>query len=67
MPAYPWFARNAVATDDIQAKMRALVRLGVPYTEEQIAKAPEELKGNTEEDAVIAYLQGLGLALRNLR
>src|SRR5207249_9035583 len=60
MPAYPWFARNAVATDDIQAKMRALVRLGVPYTEEQIAKAPEELKGNTEEDAVIAYLQGLG-------
>ena len=67
MPAYPWFARNAVATDDIQAKMRALVRLGVPYTEEQVAKAPEELKGNTEEDAVIAYLQGLGLALRNLR
>ncbi|TMH34148.1 MAG: cytochrome-c oxidase, cbb3-type subunit II [Betaproteobacteria bacterium] len=67
MPAYPWFARNAVATDDIQAKMRALVRLGVPYTEEQIAKAPEDLKGNTEEDAVIAYLRGLGLALRNLR
>jgi cytochrome c oxidase cbb3-type subunit II len=67
MPAYPWFAKTALATDDIQAKMRALTRLGVPYTEEQIAKAPDELKGKTEEDAVVAYLQGLGLALRNVR
>jgi cytochrome c oxidase cbb3-type subunit 2 len=67
MPAYPWFAKTALATDDIQAKMRALTRLGVPYTEEQIAKAANELKGKTEEDAVVAYLQGLGLALRNVR
>ncbi|HXX86343.1 MAG TPA: cytochrome-c oxidase, cbb3-type subunit II [Casimicrobiaceae bacterium] len=67
MPAYPWLAKTALATDDIQPKMRALTRLGVPYTEEQIAKAPEELKGKTEEDAVVAYLQGLGLALRNVR
>jgi cytochrome c oxidase cbb3-type subunit 2 len=67
MPAYPWFAKTALAADDIQAKMRALVRIGVPYTQEQIAKAPEELKGKTEEDAVVAYLQGLGLALRNVR
>ena len=67
MPAYPWFAKTALATDDIQAKMRALTRLGVPYTEEQIAKAADELKGKTEEDAVVAYLQGLGLALRNVR
>ena len=67
MPAYPWFAKTALATDDIQAKMRALTHLGVPYTDEQIAKAPDELKGKTEEDAVVAYLQGLGLALRNVR
>jgi cytochrome c oxidase cbb3-type subunit 2 len=67
MPAYPWFAKTPLATDDIQSKMRALTRLGVPYSEEQIAKAPDELKGKTEEDAVVAYLQGLGLALRNVR
>jgi cytochrome c oxidase cbb3-type subunit 2 len=67
MPAYPWLAKTAVATDDIQAKMRALSRVGVPYTEDQIAKAPDELQGKTEEDAVVAYLQGLGLALRNVR
>ena len=45
MPAYPWLERN----------------LGVPYTDEQIAEAPEALKGKTEEDAVVAYLQGLGV------
>jgi cytochrome c oxidase cbb3-type subunit 2 len=47
--------------------MRALTRVGVPYTDAEIAKAPDELAGKTEEDAVIAYLQGLGLALRNVR
>jgi len=67
MPAYPWLAKTALTADDIQAKMRALSRVGVPYTEDQIAKAPDELKGKTEEDAVVAYLQGLGLALRNVR
>jgi cytochrome c oxidase cbb3-type subunit 2 len=47
--------------------MRALRRVGVPYTDEQIAKAPEELKGKNEQDAVVAYLQNLGLALRNVK
>ena len=47
--------------------MRALRRVGVPYTDEEIAEAPDELKGKTEEDALIAYLQNLGLALRNVR
>ena len=46
--------------------MRALRRLGVPYTDEQIAKAPEELKGRNEQDAMVAYLQNLGLALRSV-
>jgi cytochrome c oxidase cbb3-type subunit 2 len=67
MPAYPWLARTVLAADDIKANMRALTRVGVPYAEADIAKAPDELKGRTEEDAVIAYLQNLGLALRKER
>ena len=67
MPAYPWFARTALDPNEIQPKMRALRHVGVPYTDEEIAKAPDEIKGRTEEDAVVAYLQGLGLALRNVR
>jgi cytochrome c oxidase cbb3-type subunit 2 len=47
--------------------MRALRKLGVPYTEEDIATASEAVKGKTELDALIAYLQGLGTALRNVR
>ena len=67
MPGYPWLARATLDPDDIGPKMRALRRVGVPYTDEEIAKAPEQLKGKTEEDAVVAYLQNLGLALRNVR
>jgi len=67
MPGYPWFAKTALSADDIQAKMRALRKVGVPYTDDEIAKAPDALKDKTEEDAVIAYLQDLGLALRNVR
>lgn len=65
MPAYPWLAKNSVEKWDVQARMKALRALGVPYTDEEIAKAPEALKGKTEEDAVIAYLQGLGVELRS--
>jgi cytochrome c oxidase cbb3-type subunit 2 len=64
MPDYPWLARNPADAADIQAKMRALRRVGVPYTDAEIAKAPEELKGKTELDALIAYLQNLGVAGR---
>jgi cytochrome c oxidase cbb3-type subunit II len=64
MPAYPWLARSPADAATIQAKMRALRAVGVPYTDEQIAKAPDELKDRTELDATIAYLQGLGLAMR---
>ena len=59
--------RRRLDADDIQAKMRALRRVGVPYTDDEIAKAPDELKGKTEQDALIAYLQNLGLALKNAR
>jgi cytochrome c oxidase cbb3-type subunit 2 len=67
MPAYPWLAATPADASDIQAKMRALRRLGVPYADDEIAKAPAELAGRTEEDAVVAYLQNLGIAMKNAR
>ncbi|WP_042886424.1 cytochrome-c oxidase, cbb3-type subunit II [Cupriavidus necator] len=67
MPSYPWLEKAELPTNDIQARMRALVRLGVPYSEAEIAKAPDALKGKTEEDALVAYLQGLGTNRRNVR
>ncbi|HUL66881.1 MAG TPA: cytochrome-c oxidase, cbb3-type subunit II [Burkholderiaceae bacterium] len=67
MPAYPWLAGASVEGIDVQARMRALRKVGVPYDDEAIAQAPEQLKGRTEQDALIAYLQGLGVQLRNVR
>ena len=64
MPAYPWLQRNRVDQENVQDRMRALRKLGVPYTDEEIQKAPEQLQGKTEEDALVAYLQGLGVAGR---
>ncbi len=67
MPAYPWLAKSTVEDVDVQGRMKALRTVGVPYSDEEIAKAPEALKGKTELDAVIAYLQGLGVELKGLR
>jgi cytochrome c oxidase cbb3-type subunit II len=67
MPAYSWFEKTKLDGGDIRARMKALRTAGVPYTDEQIAKAPEALKDKTELDAVIAYLQGLGVELRGVR
>ena len=64
MPAYPWLADAAANAADIQAKMRALRRVGVPYSEEDVARAPAEVKGRSEMDALIAYLQVLGTAIK---
>ena len=64
MPAYPWLSKNNVDADVMPAHMRGLRKVGVPYTDEQIAKSVEEVKGKTELEAVIAYLQVLGLALK---
>ncbi len=64
MPSYPWLQRNSVENTDVQNRMRALRVLGVPYTDEQIERAPAKLKSKTEEDAVVAYLQSLGVAGR---
>ncbi len=67
MPGYPWLADKDLRTDLIQRKMTTLRTLGLPYTDEQIQAAPEELKGKTQMDAVVAYLQGLGLAIKTTR
>ncbi|WP_024888889.1 cytochrome-c oxidase, cbb3-type subunit II [Luteimonas huabeiensis] len=60
MPGYPWLERNPLDPDQVSDRMRALQRLGDPYTDEQIAAARDELIGKTELDAIVAYLQGLG-------
>ena len=67
MLAFPWLARNKVDAEATVAHMKALRKVGTPYSDEEIAKAPEALENKSELDAVIAYLQGLGLALKNVR
>jgi cytochrome c oxidase cbb3-type subunit II len=64
MPSYPWLQRAAANAEDIEAKMRALRRVGVPYLDDEIAGSKEALKGRTEMDALIAYLQVLGTTLK---
>jgi cytochrome c oxidase cbb3-type subunit 2 len=64
MPGYPWLAATALNPADIVPRLRALQRLGDPYSDAEIAAAPKELEGKTEEDALIAYLQGLGTAIK---
>ncbi|KPN73468.1 cytochrome-c oxidase, cbb3-type subunit II [Neisseria sp. Dent CA1/247] len=67
MPAFPWLARNKVNVEATVSNMKALRAVGTPYSDEEIEKAPQELENKSELDAVIAYLQGLGLALKNVR
>jgi cytochrome c oxidase cbb3-type subunit 2 len=67
MPAYSWFATTPVDAESLPAKMRALRRVGVPYTDGDIAQAAESVKGKTELDAMIAYLQGMGTALKGVK
>jgi cytochrome c oxidase cbb3-type subunit II len=67
MPGYPWLADRALDGAVTASKMRALRRVGVPYTDEQIAAAPSAVEGRSEMEALIAYLQGLGLAARRGR
>ena len=64
MPEYPWLNKNTVDHTVVAQRMTALRTIGVPYTDEQIAGAAEQVKGKTEMEAVIAYLQGLGTALK---
>ena len=64
MPGYPWLAKDPANAGDIEAKLRALRFLGVPYSDQDIAGAKAALKDRTEMDALIAYLQVLGTALK---
>ncbi len=67
MPAFPWLERPA-SVSDIEDKMRALNKVGLhKYSDEEIAGAKAALEGKTEMDALIAYLQGMGLALQNVQ
>ncbi len=64
MPGYPWLADTAVDDSTIESKMSALRMIGVPYTDEDIAGAKEKLQNITEIDALIVYLQNLGLLVK---
>ena len=64
MPAYSWLNKNMLDPSEVAPHMKALRIVGVPYTDAQIAAAPDEVKGKSEMDAVVAYLQVLGRALK---
>jgi cytochrome c oxidase cbb3-type subunit II len=64
MPAYTWLEKAKLDPESIAPRMRALRAVGVPYTEDDIKGAAEAVKGKSEEDALIAYLQVLGTALK---
>ena len=62
MPSYPWLTTGTINGADLAPKMKALRTVGVPYTDDEIAKAADEVKGKTEMEAIIAYLQVMGTA-----
>ncbi|GLX12777.1 cbb3-type cytochrome c oxidase subunit II [Pseudomonas straminea] len=67
MPSYPWLVENVLDGKDTPTKLKAMQFLGVPYTDDDIASASAAVKGKTEMDALVAYLQVLGTALKNKR
>ncbi|MEZ5727733.1 MAG: cytochrome-c oxidase, cbb3-type subunit II [Burkholderiaceae bacterium] len=67
MPGYPWLARAQADDGTVQKKMNALRLVGHPYSDKQIAEAPAELKGKTELEALIAYLQVLGTSIKGTK
>ncbi len=67
MPAFPWLYENRLTGEHTESKMRGLRLVGVPYTDEDIEGAGEKVKGETEMDALVAYLQQLGTLLTEKR
>jgi len=67
MPAYPWLATTNLDPERIVLHLKALKRLGDPYSDAQIANASKEVAGKTELDALVAYLQGLGIQIKSRR
>ena len=64
MPAYPWLEKDLVDAKSLPAHMKALRVVGVPYTDEEIAQSADAVRGKSELDALIAYLQNMGRALK---
>jgi cytochrome c oxidase cbb3-type subunit 2 len=64
MPAFPWLFQNRLSGEDTAQKMRVMQTLGVPYTDQEIESAREAVRGKTEIEALIAYLQGLGTVMK---
>ena len=67
MPSYPWLFDTPVNVEDLPKKLATLRKLGVPYTDEDIANAGQGLEEATEADAMIAYLQQLGILIKERR
>ena len=67
MPGYPWLETTPADASNIQKKLEVLRLLGAPYSDEDIANAPQALEGKTEMDAMIAYLQGMGITIKTRR
>ena len=65
MPAYPWLAQNVINHEVTRDKLHAMQRLGVPYTAADLDGAANAVKDKTEQEALIAYLQVLGLTIKN--
>jgi cytochrome c oxidase cbb3-type subunit 2 len=64
MPAYSWLEKGTVDAAGMATRMKALRSVGVPYTDTEIAQAAADVKDKTDMDALVAYLQSLGRALR---
>lgn len=67
MPGFPWLAHDMIDPSMTPKKLKAMRTLGVPYTDADIAGASEAVKGKTELDALIAYLQCLGTSIKSRR
>lgn len=67
MPAFGWLANNPADAAGVAAKMRALRKVSVPYSDEEIAAASKAVEGKSELDVLIAYLQGMGLELKGTK
>ena len=67
MPAYPWLVTQAVDSSHTETKLKTMRTLGVPYTDDDITAAVASLKGKTEMDALVSYLQVLGTAIKSKR
>ena len=67
MPAFAWLEKTPADAAGVAGKMRALRKLGVPYSDEEIAGAAQAVEGKSELDALVAYLQGLGVELKNVK